>query len=89
MRSCSIDKESLFIEKSRPHQLFAPDPGLALDEIHKCWGTAAVNLGVRLCWAHGVGGCLLQSVRIQAKMVMDRAFAFERVKFFPKDCALR
>jgi hypothetical protein len=32
---------------------------LALDEIHKYWGTTAVDLSVRMCWVHRVGSCLL------------------------------
>jgi hypothetical protein len=63
-----------------------PVASLALNEIHKCWRATAVDLSVRMCWAHRVRSCLLQSVSIQAKMVMDLTFAFKRVKFFPKDC---
>jgi len=40
-------------------------------------------------WAHRVRRFLLQSVSIQAKMVMDPTCAFKRVKFFPKDSTFR
>jgi hypothetical protein len=74
-----------FVDIGRIH----PVASLALDEIHECRGTAAVDLSVRVCRGHGVRSSLLQSLGIQAKMVMNPAFAFKRVKFFPKDCTLR
>ncbi|SDH29451.1 hypothetical protein SAMN05216466_108309 [Paraburkholderia phenazinium] len=66
-----------------------PFASLARNEIHKCWGTTAVDLSVRMRWAHRVRSCLLQLLCIQAKMVMHPTFAFKSVKFFPKDCAFR
>src|ERR1700678_1128876 len=80
----SVTQED-FVDIGRIH----PVARLALDEIHKCWGTTAVDLSVRMCRAHRVRICLLQLRSIEAKMVIDPAFAFKRVKFFPKDCTFR